>query len=608
MIFPGPFAIARQEISGPRWIIWGLAGIVAALMVPLLIIITGCVASTLSRGLLAPSVRFGRALRVPLPASLLELEPLTQLAWLVGLIALLSVALAILLWRTQVGLLQRSRQTIESLHSRLLQHSLHRAQTEGAAAQRARVEALIAKELPSLRVGLIAWWQSLPRTLLTMIGCILVALLVDVWLAALAVVSAIFVWRLQVWLSSRESVRMIGWELANSQQRLVELVQQAPLLARLQSRAVVADVFAEELQRVRRRQAIVDGHQARIVPLVGLAALLAVCVVVLALGVNRFRVDPLTEEATGQGMGLPAAVVLALSLTVATISAIRLLRAYKKIRKASGAAEVIYHFVNGDEEGELGDRVGITGLRSAVELDRVTLSGNSGRDILTSLTLRLEPRSLVAVLGTDAVSTAALTELLLGFGKPSDGTIAIDGLPIAEIHPNSLSRQVFWIGQDGPIWSGTVRENLLGLDAIGGDEAMREALRRVGIYERLNDLSDGLSTVVTPDDQRLDSPTRYAVGVARALLRRPAVVVVEEPDSAEMLDDDPSLDALLFLAQSGSLVIILPRRLRTLRVADRVILLNGSRLAGEGKHEALLAGSDLYRHLNYLLFNPYRKQ
>jgi len=66
------------------------------------------------------------------------------------------------------------------------------------------------------------------------------------------------------------------------------------------------------------------------------------------------------------------------------------------------------------------------------------------------------------------------------------------------------------------------------------------------------------------------------------------------------------LACLKKLSQNGSLVIVLPRRIQTLRSADRVVLLNGPRLAGEGKHSELLANSDLYRHLNYLLFNPYR--
>jgi ABC-type multidrug transport system fused ATPase/permease subunit len=83
---------------------------------------------------------------------------------------------------------------------------------------------------------------------------------------------------------------------------------------------------------------------------------------------------------------------------------------------------------------------------------------------------------------------------------------------------------------------------------------------------------------------------------------------MEPPPPAEHVADDPCLKALRKLADQGTLVVVLPRRLSTLRTVDRVVLLNGPRLAGEGKHAELLSSSDLYRHLNYLLFNPYRQQ
>ncbi len=83
---------------------------------------------------------------------------------------------------------------------------------------------------------------------------------------------------------------------------------------------------------------------------------------------------------------------------------------------------------------------------------------------------------------------------------------------------------------------------------------------------------------------------------------------MEPPPPAEHLTEDPCLKGLLSLVAGGSLVVMLPRRLLTLRSADRVVLFNGARLVGEGKHTDLLSSSDLYRHLNYLLFNPYRHQ
>ena len=98
-------------------------------------------------------------------------------------------------------------------------------------------------------------------------------------------------------------------------------------------------------------------------------------------------------------------------------------------------------------------------------------------------------------------------------------------------------------------------------------------------------------------------------GIARALLHQPPIVLAKEPPPpAEHIAEDPCLKALRRLVDAGTLVVILPKRLQTLRTADRVVLFNGDRLVGEGRHAELLSSSDLYRHLNYLLFNPYRHQ
>lgn len=600
MIFSGSFANARHEVDGRQSVGGTIAAVLAALIIPILIVLMGLIAYVLAPGLSTSPVVLGRRLSIPLPDSLLERTPTQQLMVLIAIAAVLAICLAGLLWRNQLGMLRRSRLVIEHFHRQILERSLVRAQREGASAQRARVQELIAHRLPVLRSGLVAWWRVVPRAVLVLVGCVVLGLLVDIWLALLAVICGLIVWRLYVWLADEETDRTVDWELARSQNHLVELVQKAPLLARLQSQAIVAEAFEAELQRMQRRHNYLDNRRSRVIPAVALAALLGICLFLLALGVNRFS--------TTDALGLPAAVVLGLALSAVAVSALRIGQTVYRTRAAADAATQIYRFLSNDQDTDPGERLGISGLRESVDLDNVTLTNDAGREILSSLTLRLQPRSLVAVMGTDPVSTSALIELLLGFGQPCGGGIAIDGLPIGEIHTNSLSRQVSWVGQDGPIWHGTVSENLLGNHAGGGEAAMQEALRRVGVYEKLSDLSDGLQTVLSPDDERLDSSTRYAIGVARALIRRPAIVVVEEPDTEESFDDDACLDALLFLAENGSLVIILPRRLRTLRAADRVILLNGSRLAGEGKHDHLLANSDLYRHLNYLLFNPYRNR
>lgn len=197
----------------------------------------------------------------------------------------------------------------------------------------------------------------------------------------------------------------------------------------------------------------------------------------------------------------------------------------------------------------------------------------------------------------------------MGFGMPSEGRVAIDGIQLRDIHPQALARNVMWSEPDGPVWEGTIAENLRGDDETINNSDLVAALEQVDVYERIQRLPDGLNTIITPGDSSLGVETTYAIGVARAVLHNPPIVLASEPPPpAEHLSHDPCLAALKKLSQKGALVVMLPRRLQTLRFADRVVLLNGPRLVGEGKHAELLADSDLYRHINYLLFNPYRHQ
>jgi ABC-type multidrug transport system fused ATPase/permease subunit len=435
-----------------------------------------------------------------------------------------------------------------------------------------------------------------------LLGCVAVALLVNVWLATLAVVSGILLWQLFRRLRQDDETSLAHWEVPRTRRRMAELVGQAPLLARLQSRGLADRAFAAELDSLYRRLADEDHRIGRIWPLLFFAISAAIAVLVLGLGVNLFGVD--------NGLSVPAALVLGLALVGAVAAARRLLALAAQLGESGDASDAVYHYLERSSEiAPSEQRVGLAGIRDAVEMQDVRLGHSTAEPILSHLSLKLTPGSLVAVLGTESVSTRALTELLMGFGMPSEGRLTIDGIPLRDVHPQALARNVMWIEPDGPIWDGTIEENLRGGDDSINTGEIVEALEEVDVYERLQRLPEGINTIVTAGDSMLGVETTYAMACARALLHKPPIVLaMEPPPPAEHLDEDPCLKALGKLVAGGTLVVILPRRLQTLRSADRVILLNGPRLVGEGKHAELLASSDLYRHLNYLLFNPYRHQ
>ncbi|MGV3485987.1 MAG: ATP-binding cassette domain-containing protein [Planctomycetaceae bacterium] len=595
------FRSARREEAGRGSFFWHVAAVAAGLLVPCLIVVVGLIAMLLDEhGLKVSPVRLGTFLGVPIPDWFMNLPPLVQLTYLVGIALLLAILFSLAIWFDRNGADARSRAVTMKLHRDVFAQSMRRAEIEGAVAQRARAQMLIEQRLPQLGRGLSSWWRSMPRSILMVIGCVTVALLVNIPLASLAVISGLLLWQLYRALRLSIENETSAWETPRSRRKLVNLLSQSPLLARTQSGSPTDSAFMAELDVLYRRLEHQQKLRGRLWPIMALASSLAIALLMLGLGVNLFD--------DRSGLSLPAALVLGLSLTGAVAGSTRLTHAIGASVTADEAAHSVYQYMQiVDDAPPSEQRVGMAGLRDKVELVDVTL-GDGSDTILSNVSLQLRPGSLVAILGTNSVSTLSLAELLLGIGRPGHGRIAIDGISLRDIHPRSLVKNVLWIGADGPLSEASVIDNI---DAGHGNVDTHEIMQvtqRLGIYDALTRLSDGLQTILTPNDSRLSEEVRYAIGVARALMHKPPIIVVEEPPMPpDELVTDNCLLALRHLVDQNSLVLMLPKRLNTLRSADRVLLLNGPKIAGEGKHNELLQSSDLYRHLNYQLFNPYRE-
>ncbi len=575
----------------------------AGLLVPTIVVLIGVIAVLLdSRGFPEGEVRLGSHLAVFLPESFTTQGSMRQLLQLVLLTFVIASLFSLAVWMHRRDADEKARRIVKALHKRVLHQSMRRAEIEGAAAQYVRAEQLIGTHLPTIQSGLSMWYRAIPRSVLMLFGCVLVALLVDVYLALLAVVSGVLLYRLYQSLRHQQGDDISNWEVPRSRKRMAEIVGQAPLLARLQTQGLADRSFDSELDSLYRRLEAEESRSGRLWPLLFLATSVAIAVLLCGFGANLLIGH--------SGLSVPSALVLGLALGGAVASVDRIAKLTSQLHASEQSSDAIYMYLRrSDDVAPSEQRVGLAGLRENVRVEDVTLLDSTGRAMLKNLSLQLSPKSLVAFLGTESVSTRALTELIMGFGRPSEGQVTIDGIPLLDVHPQALARNVMWVEPSGPLWDGTIEENLRGENSSINNSDLVEVLEKLDVYDRLQRLSEGLNTYITAGDSQLGPETTFAMGIARALLHKPAVLIAMEPaPPAEHLPEDPCLLGMRELASSGSLVVVLPRRLQTLRTADRVVLLNGPRLAGEGKHAELLNNSDLYRHLNYLLFNPYRHQ
>ncbi len=585
-----------------RWWGWYFVACLSGTLVPLLVLVLGSIALLLEQGgLSGHSVRLGRHLVVPLPEAFIRLDSIEQLACLVGLAFSIAVLHAAMLYLFLRGAYGRARQLVRSLHEQVLATSIQVAAGDGITAQRRRTAELIEDQIPRIHRGLIARWRALPRSLVMLAICTLIAVAVDTWLTLLAIISGAMVWRLYQFLQRQGDAKVATYDVPQMQRRLIESVQTAPLISRVRGDETAVDESGGPLGQLIEFNLRRDSFRAFIVPAVSIATAASVALLLIALGGNM-----LSKETH---LSLPAAFVLTMSLIGAVTSATRILGTWGMQADFREASDAVCSFVDRAAAARPTERLALGGAKHVIKLSDVSMLDGAGRSLLDRLSLQLEPASMVAILGTDSTSVSALVELLLGFGTPRSGTVSVDDVLIDQLHERWLSKNVLWIGKGGPIWSGSVLENLAFTGVVPDSGQISDATRKVGVFERLQSLPDGFSTLLSTDDHRLDEMSRYGIAIARAWLRRPAVIIVQEPSiPSGTLSDDPGMDALAELAQLGSLVIVLPQRLRTLRLANRVLLMNGGQLAGEGRHEELLGSSDLYRHLNYLLFNPFRNR
>lgn len=272
------------------------------------------------------------------------------------------------------------------------------------------------------------------------------------------------------------------------------------------------------------------------------------------------------------------------------------------------AGERVYRYL--DEIPEVGQAVGarfIQPVTKSIVLDSVHYQ-HQGHEVLKGIDLRIEAGTEVALVSTDPLLAAAVAALLPRFIEPTKGRILFDGEDIAWGTLESIRAETLFVGSDDPVLSGTVLDNLLCGDSRYSPQAAMDAAKMVHLHKFITGLPQGYDTVLGENGERLDVGTAFRLGLARAALREPAVMIISEPqvildeDNKNLLDD-----AYQRLSQERTM-IYLPGRLSTIRRCDQVIFLHEGQVEAIGPHSQLTKNSDLYRHWDYVTFSTHSRR
>jgi len=192
---------------------------------------------------------------------------------------------------------------------------------------------------------------------------------------------------------------------------------------------------------------------------------------------------------------------------------------------------------------------------------------------LQDVTLRIEKGTRVAVVGPSGAGKSTLLHLLARFYDPTSGTISFDGQALRGVSLASLRRQLGIVFQESVLFDDTIRENIrLGM-LSAGDEEVARASRRAGVDGFAQLLADGLQTTVGERGSRLSGGQRQRVGIARAILREPALLLLDEPTSALDPVTEAGVWATLDEVGAGCTVVTVTHRLAPVARADHIVVL-----------------------------------
>lgn len=235
-------------------------------------------------------------------------------------------------------------------------------------------------------------------------------------------------------------------------------------------------------------------------------------------------------------------------------------------------------------------------IEGGVKFEQVSFSyPGSDIDVLTDISFVARPGERIAIMGATGSGKSSLVQLIPRLYEEDKGNVRIDGKDAGEIDPRHLRSSIGYVPQEVLLFSGTVRENIAwGREDASMDE-IKEAARRAQIHDTIEHLPNGYDTMLGQRGVNLSGGQKQRLSIARALVRKPSILILDDSTSAlDVRTEGALLDALKDLSCTTFLIT---QKISSTTSADLILLLDDGRLIGKGNHDSLMESSSLYRRI-----------
>lgn len=254
-----------------------------------------------------------------------------------------------------------------------------------------------------------------------------------------------------------------------------------------------------------------------------------------------------------------------------------------------------------DTEPDIADKkdaVAVDSLRGDICFENVSFGYEPDRNILDGINLSIRAGETVAFVGPSGAGKTTICSLLPRFYDVNGGRITVDGMDIRDITLQSLRKNIGIVQQDVFLFAGTIRENIAYGDLKATDEQIWDAAKRASLEEMIRQMPDGMDTIIGERGVKLSGGQKQRLAIARMFLKNPPILILDEATSALDTETEAAIQQSLSELSVGRTTLVIAHRLATIKNADRIIVIDESGIAEQGRHTELVASGGIYSRLH----------